>query len=95
MSGPAEELTALLRRERAALAAGDLAALAAMAARKEALADALVKAPTASPEAARRLQQELARTAPLLRAALHGVRAARSRLGASRRGADARLERRA
>ena len=83
----ARRLTDLLAAERAAAARGDLDRLAALAPEKErlgvrveeGLASGALDAATAE-----RLSEALAQSAPLLRAALEGVRAARGRMDARR-----------
>ena len=74
----AQALEDLLDRTRDALVAGDLAALAALAPRVEALTDSLAKLDARD---AQRLHRKASRNALLLQAAARGVRAAQGRFG--------------
>ena len=68
-------VAALLDRERAALLAGDLGAVAAIAEDKEALLARLVPAAEADPALLGTLREKAAGNQELLDAALHGIRA--------------------
>lgn len=75
----------LLDRERAALLAGDLVAVAAIAHDKEALVSWLVPDAAADPALLETLRAKAARNQALLDAALHGIRRVSDRLAAYRR----------
>ena len=79
----AQALDALLETERDALLKGNLAALTALAPRKEALIDALKDAACTRP-ALERLDKKVKRNQLLLDGAMEGIRAVAGRLAAVR-----------
>lgn len=83
--GPAARLLALLGEERAALLAGDLTALAALADRKEALTDTL-ESEGAAPRDAQEITRAAQANQALLQAAMEGLKAASARLDLARSG---------
>ncbi|HBG98193.1 MAG: hypothetical protein JKP98_01625 [Rhodobacteraceae bacterium] len=85
---PTAELDALLDRERRALRAGDVAALAALADDKARLAEALADLPPDRMDSAAlgRLRAAARHNDRMLAAALSGLRTARAKLDAARRG---------
>jgi flagellar biosynthesis/type III secretory pathway chaperone len=85
------DLDTLLGRERAALQTGDMAFLSLLAEDKLRLAQRLAGLPPGAADAAAlaRLRDAARHNDRLLRAALAGLRAARARLDAARRGGPA------
>ena len=76
---PAHGLLELLEKERTALLGGDVAALAALLVKKEALIEAL-EGDGADPQDARNVASAAASNQHLLQAAIEGLQAARARL---------------